>query len=216
MASVSRRRRRQADRVRADVARDERAGLRRGRQLDPVAIDEQPDAAVAERRPRGRRGAASTVVAVDAGERGDLAPGERPLGDEQQRLEGRLGQLDRRRSSVAAAGASHGSAVGRAVDVRPTASGVARVVGHANDSRRLVERASSSIAPAPDRPRRAPRRSWPGDDRAPRLGLLDDDLAPLHQLEHRQERDGDDDPVADARQQVLEDDRRARRAGPRG
>ena len=49
-------------------------------------------------------------------------------------------------------------------------------------------------------------RRAPGHDRAPRLGLLDDDLAALHELEHREERDRDDDPVMDALEQVLEHD----------
>ena len=64
--------RRETDRVGADIARDERAALGRRRELDPVAIDEQADAAVAQRdlevaEPRidGR--------AVCAGEGGDLA-----------------------------------------------------------------------------------------------------------------------------------------------
>src|SRR5687768_16105948 len=42
-------------------------------------------------------------------------------------------------------------------------------------------------------------------DRPPRLRLLDRELPPLGQLEHRQERHADHDAVADVAQQVLED-----------
>src|SRR6266540_650502 len=45
----------------------------------------------------------------------------------------------------------------------------------------------------------------PDHDRAPRLRLLRNDLAPLHQLEHRQEGDRNQDPIPKARQQVLKD-----------
>ena len=89
------RRRRQPDRVRADVARDQRAGLGRGRELDPVAVDST------SRMPRPRQRDLEVAepgvdgFAVGAGERRDLAPRQRPLGDEQERLEGGLGQLDR-------------------------------------------------------------------------------------------------------------------------
>ena len=55
-------------------------------------------------------------------------------------------------------------------------------------------------------------RGSPGDDRAPRLRLLDHDLAALHQLQHREERDRHDDPVAHAAEQVLEHDHAAPRA----
>ena len=87
------------------------------------------------------------------------------------------------------------------------------LLDHANDSRRLVERrvvgrgrrrprSSAVVARATIGPHGS---SW-----------LDDDLAPLHQLEHREERDRDDDPVADAAQQVLEHDRAGAARAPRG
>ena len=49
------RRRREADGVRADVAGDEGAAFRCGRELDPVAVDQQADAPRRAARPRGRR-----------------------------------------------------------------------------------------------------------------------------------------------------------------
>ena len=132
---------REPDRVRADVASDERAGLRRGGQLDPVAGGQQPDAAVAE---------ADLEVAepridrrrVDAGDRRDLAPAERPLGDEQQRLEPGLGQLAGRRALAGRAGFGVGRRLrtGR-LAARPSRSSV-RLQG-------LVERRVSTSAATP-------------------------------------------------------------------
>ena len=194
------RRRRQADGIGADVAGDERAALGRRGQLDPVAVDEQADPAVAE---RDLQVAEPGVHGrpVHAGQGGDLAPSERPLGDEQERLQGGLGQLDRgrlggARRPRAPAPASRRSRLGR--DGQP-------FVGHANDS------SDSSSGPSTGSGRSAGGRALlggrrAGHDRAPRLALLDHDLAALHQLEHGQEGDRDDDPIADAAQQVLEHD----------
>ena len=95
------RRRRQPDGVGADVAGDERATLRRGRQLDPVAVDQQPDAAVAQRDLEVAEPGVDGRP-VRAGEGADLAPRQRLLGDEQEGLEGGLGQLDRRRAAGSA------------------------------------------------------------------------------------------------------------------
>ena len=82
----------------------------------------------------------------------------------------------------------------------PSASSAARVDrGRRRRSRERLQRfVDRRPRRQPDTGARAPRPSSPGDDRAPRLVLLDDDLAPLHQLEHRQERDRDHDPIADA------------------
>ena len=207
------RRGRQPDRLGPDVPGDEGAAIGRGRELDPVAVDQQPDAAVTERHLEVAEPGVDGRP-VRAGERRDLAPRQRLLGDEQQGLERGLGQLDR--------GRRRGRTVGRrdvlgqrvALDLGHGGDRLDRVA-HANDSSDSSIGASAAIAATPA----AARSSGvvdPGHDRAPRLGLLDDDLAPLHQLEHRQERDRDDDPVAHAVEQVLEDDRWARRAGRPG
>ena len=84
--------RREPHRVRADIARDQRADLGGGCELDPVPDREQPNAAL----PQAHLEVAEPLVDgrhVDAGDRRDLASRERPLGDEEQRLEPGLGQL---------------------------------------------------------------------------------------------------------------------------
>ena len=147
---------------------------------------------------------------VRAGERRDLATRQRLLGDEQERLEGGLGQLDGAPAS------------GRRCAPGSTASSAASIasVGSIRALTRTTPVISSSGASAiggVDTGGGALLgRGRAGDDRAPRLGLLDDDLAPLHELEHGQERDGDDDPVADARPAGPGGRRSARRAGQRG
>ena len=88
------RRRRQPDRVRADVAPDQGPGLGRRDQLDPLLGRDEPDAAAAQRHLE----VAEALVdgrPVDARDGRDLAAGQRPLGDEQQGLELGLGQLAR-------------------------------------------------------------------------------------------------------------------------
>ena len=166
--------RRQADRVGADVAGDQRAGLGRRDELDPVAVDDEADAALGEAHLEVAEARVDRRP-IDAGERRDLAPGERPLGDEQQRLELGLGQLgaalldgrqppDRLRCRPRPRSAS--SLPGPVVS-----SSVTRTTPGTRRAAILVGRAGGCDVPRP---------SSPGDDRAPRLGLLDDDLAPLH------------------------------------
>src|SRR4029079_9067390 len=78
----------------ADVAVDERAGVRRRDQLDAIVRQDEADPAIPERHLE----VAEPLVdgrAIDACEGRDLAPRERPLGDEQERLELALGQLAR-------------------------------------------------------------------------------------------------------------------------
>ena len=195
--------RRQPDRVGADVARDERAAFGRGRELDPVAVDQQPDAAVPQRHLEVAEPGVDGRP-VRAGERRDLAARQRLLGDEQEGLEGGLGQLDRGRAAGRTVGAAP-SVLGRrvALDVDGRRSARPRSLMRTTPAISSIG-ASAAMASTPA----AARSSGvvvAGDDRTPRLGLLDDDLASLHELEHRQERDRDDDPVADAR-----------RAGPGG
>ena len=175
--------RREADRVHADVAGDQRAGVRRGDELDAVAATGRAGS-------RGRRGAtsrspsrASTVARSTPASGRDLAPGERPLGDEQERLELGLGELAR----------------------RPGRIDVEVGLGRVSPARRLARRSRERLQALVERRVRRRRDAA----RAPRVvaratigphgsSCVDDDLAPLHQLEHREERDRDDDPVADA------------------
>ena len=183
------RRRGQPDRVRADVAGDE---ARRSRAPSPARPGRREDQAGCRGRgapPRGRRG----------GRRPSRGPSRR---------------APRSRAATAAARRRTGAPRGRPRSGRrpvaprasvPASDGLAPdrdVVGHANDSRSRRSGTSAATVAASSVAR--------GDDRTPRLVLLDDDLAPLHELQHGQERDRDDDPVAHAAQQVLEHDRRAR------
>ena len=198
--------RREADRVGADVAGDERTGLRRGRQLDPIPHREQPDAHGSAGRPRGpraarppsrhrRRRSPRSRVATAASRRRTGAPRAPP----RSARPGAGRSFDVRARSAA----RRGSTRSRAIDPRSC------------ERLQRSRRAARPRRPRPRRPRRAPRRSCAGGDRPERLGLLDDDLAPLHQLEHREEGHGDHDTIMDAREQVLEHDRGAlqRRAG---
>ena len=81
------RRGREPHAVGAHVARDERAGLRCGGELHPLAVDDEAHArgsrSATSRSPRSR----STVVRVDAADAPDLGARQRPLGHEQQRLQ---------------------------------------------------------------------------------------------------------------------------------
>ena len=210
------------DRERLEGRRRERGSRPRRRSARRARRPREPSRARPGRRRRraGCRGRASDDLeiaeprvdglAVDAGERCDLAAGQRPLRDEQERLERGLGQLDRRRSAVGRGGRSRLERVGA---VHPRRSAVRALRRSRERLQRFVERASRS---ASRRPRPAHRGRRAGHDRPPRLRLLDDDLAPLHQLQHREERDRDDDPVADARRAGPGARSSAHRAAPRG
>ena len=90
------RRRREPDGVRADVARDEGARLRRRSRARPGRRRARGGCPAARSdTSRSPRRASTVARSVPASAR-DLAPRQRPLGDEQERLEGGLGQLDRR------------------------------------------------------------------------------------------------------------------------
>ena len=198
------RRRREADRVRADVARDQGARLGGGRELDAVAVEHEPDAPLAAATPRGRRGG-------------------RP------RSPGPCRRARRSRVATAAARRRTGAPRGRPRSAR--SAGVPRATPRppSGRARRAVRR------PRRRRPASAPRsrerlqglvdgrlvgvrvesgrrpllgRRGARDDRPPRHLLRHDDLASLHELEHREERDRDDDAVADAGEQVLQHERR--------
>ena len=90
------RRGRQAHRLGPDVSGDQGTAIGRGRELDPVAIDQQPDAAVTQRHLEVAEPGVDGRP-VGPGERCDLAPRQRLLGHEQQGFERGLGQLDRGR-----------------------------------------------------------------------------------------------------------------------
>ena len=204
------RRRRQPHGVGPDVARDERAALGRGRELDAVAVDRAAGCRATAATPRGRRGgrrrspgpsrqAPRSRAATAAARRRTAAPRGRP------------------RSARSAAARLLGGIVviGPAVHRGCVLSVRASSSRHANDSSDSSSGPSAGVRrDARGAPFLGGRRA--GHDRAPRLGLLDDDLAPLHQLEHGQERDRDDDAIADAAQQVLEDHGRRVAQAPRG
>ena len=196
------RRRGQPDGVRADIAGDEGAALGGGGELDPVAVDEQADAALAERNLEVAQPGVDGRP-VRAGEGCDLAPRQRLLGDEQERLEGGLGQLDRGGAAPRLAASAALGAAGVS-----TRLGGVRLDGVASRERLQRSRRAARRRPSTPAAARSCGRRRAGDDRAPRRRLLDDDLASLHELEHGQERDRDDDPVADPVEQVLEHDRR--------
>src|SRR3954468_854317 len=128
---------RQPDRVGADVARDERAGFRRTRELDPVAVDDQPNPALTEAHLEVTETRVDRL-AVDTGERRDLAPRKRSFGDEQQAFERGLGELQRR--TVVG---GDGGPVPRVV-LLPQLD--LQLVGHANDSSVSSNGASSARA----------------------------------------------------------------------
>ena len=202
--------RREPESLGAGVAGDDRTCLGGGRELDPVADREEPDAPVAEphlevAEPRVHR------LEGDAGKAGDLAPGERSLGDEEECLElddGQVGlagartgareavdeagivELVRGRRGMASA-AWEGSSIGsRAVSI-----------GSGEVGQRLVDGRLDGHAAALGERRR------PAGDRAPGRLLLGDHLAALDELEEGQEGDRHHHPVVDVRQEVLEDDR---------
>ena len=211
------RRRRQADRVGADVAGDQRAALGRGRELDPVAVDQQADAAArgatTSRSPSRASTVARSVPASAAISRRDSGRSATNRSASRAASVSSIGAGASRRGSVAA-GRSVGSASRGSTRRCRAASGS---VGRSCERlQRLVDRRVGRRSASTPAAARSSAVVDAGDDRAPRLGLLDDDLAPLHELEHRQERDRDDDPVADAAEQVLEHDASARRAGPPG
>ncbi len=186
---------RELDRLDPNVPGDERAGIGGSRELDAVAGEDEADPARREARLEIAE-ACIDGLAVDAREGRDLAPRQGPLGDEQESLELGLRQL---RTAVRLGGRPilRGS--------RPVEEIVSLVDPPSAEHRqRLVDRIVVGDAGRPALVWRREARH----DRAPRLGLLDDDLAPLHQLEHRQERDRDDDPVAGAAHKLLEHDER--------
>ena len=152
---------------------------------------------------------AFTVSVAGARQGRELATRERPLGHEQERLELRLGQVVagqavRRSAAVAGARPSPGpSPASTSARRRPRPTGLRRSASMA--------RCSSLTRPPRGGSRRRAAADGTGhrshDDGPPRRVLLDRHLAPLHELEHREERDRHDDPVAHAGEKLLEDDR---------
>ena len=205
-------RRRQADRVRTDVAGDERAGLRRGRELDAVAIDEQADAA--------RRRATTSR----SPRRGSTVSRSTPASAAiSRRLSGRSATNSSASRAVSVSSSGGGSSGRRWDDARrghPARERGSRRPRQVVRRDRLPRSRSSVMRRTPGSRRGAlvagRRARGPGHDRTPRLGLLDHDLAPLHQLEHREERDRDDDTVTHATEEVLQDDSRVPRGAPPG
>ena len=145
------RRGRQADRLGPDVSRDQGAAIGRGRELDPVAIDQQPDAAVTQRHLEVAEPGVDGRP-VRAGERRDLAARQRLLGHEQQGLERGLGQLDR--------GRRRGRTVGRR-DVLGQRVGLATRAAAAIDSTGSLTRTTPAIRRSARRPRPRRRRRQP-------------------------------------------------------
>ena len=129
----------------ADVSSDEGTTLGRRRKLDPVAVDKEPDAAVSQRDLQIAE-AGVDRRAVGSGKGGDLAARQRLLGDEQQSLEGGLGQLDRLRG-VRRFGRGVGVGGFLGIDVRHLRL-IAGFGGHANDSR-VSSRGASSRTSTP-------------------------------------------------------------------
>ena len=146
------RRGRQADALGADVSRDQRPGLGRGRELDLLA----------RRRPAGRRDRAAPPPGRPAARR--RRPGrcrracaisrrrQRPLGDEQQRLELRDAQLDRVRRCQDVDRSL------RLVGVPSASVGGARIVRRSSG---LVGIGGRGSAPTARPARRPPRVPWP-------------------------------------------------------
>ena len=146
------RRRREADGVRADVAGDERAGVRRRDQLDAVARQDEPDPAARAARPRGRRGARRPS-------RGRRRRGPRSRGGS---------AAARRRTAAPRAGPRSARRRRAAPRRRPPAPSGRRCralarVDHANDSRLSIggRRPAPSAAAAVPRPSSPARRSGP-------------------------------------------------------
>ena len=130
-------------------------------------------------------------LGVDAADRSQLGSRERPLGDEQERLEVR--DADRRqvgRGSAPRQAPALEDVIERRVRLRPPRSSrrAGRSCGH--DPRQRIGPNGTSCSTVSSRA--------------------------LHELEHRQERDRDDDPVARRAEQVLEHDDAVRGRWPRG
>ena len=183
---------REPDGVGADVASDERAALRR---RWPAR--------------RGRRRA----------DEPDASVGERDLEVAQAGIDRRRGPcrpasaISRRESGRSATNRS----ASRAVSVSSIGGDGPSARSTANDSSVSSSGSSSSgSGPTPAAARLAHRRASARGRRSGPTGTACSTTISRRfiELEHGQERDGDDDAIADPAEQVLEDDRRARRAGP--
>ena len=161
------RRRRQPDRVGADVARDQRAGLGRGRELDAVAGD---DAAGSRGRASDTSRSPSRASTVARSTPGERARSRAATAAARRRT---AAPRARPRSARSAVGAASSGAVGpprrarrpvRDLGSRASSSVTRTTPG----SRRAARRRRPSATP----PRaRSSARRRPGHDRAPRLGL---------------------------------------------
>ena len=187
------RRRREADGVGADVARDQRAGLGRGRELDAVAVDAAagcPGRASDTSRSPSRASTVSRSVPASARSRGATADARRRT----------AGPRARPRSARSAAAPRASLVLGRRRARRagcagPRSSALASARPRSRERlQRLVERRVRGVlghagrGPLLGRRRRGPTIGPHGS------ACVDDDLASLHELEHREERDRDRRP----------------------